>query len=83
MLGIRFTSKKFPENSVFLPATGAMTSGDPVAPSVGGYYWCRNIQESFGSAESFFFRAQNPQPALSGEPQRTEGLCVRAVRSGN
>jgi hypothetical protein len=82
MPGVRFTSKKFPENSIFLPAAGG-NSGD-VVPVGNGEYWTRSRYEGSSSeGYSYRFSVSDTDPRAGGMDNsvlRSFGLSVRAVR---
>ena len=78
MPGVRFTSKKFPENSIFLPAAGGDTGN--VVPVGSGEYWTRSLsKESVSCGCSLMF--ETGQDLRTRDTQwRVFGYSVRAVR---
>lgn len=80
MSGLRITSKKFPENSIFFPAAGRKPSDSP-SMNYYGSYWTRNLFiDSTQSTWNFFFDYSHETKSMNNDQLCICGFSVRAVR---
>ncbi len=81
MSGLRITSKKFPENSIFFPAAGRKPSDSPSMNYSYGSYWTQNLfRDSTQSTWSFSFDYSDETKFMDSTQLCYCGFSVRAVR---
>lgn len=78
--GLKITSKKYSDRSIFLPAGGIKTKEDPICTGTEGRYWSSNLIDTYCTYATYLFfdnQDQNPAPTTIN---RFLGHSVRAVR---